>query len=151
MFTMSEHHFTLQGTWQGGREGTGSIQTTGFSSTISIPANMRGPGEGTNPEELLLSAAASCYLITLGILLKKRNLPVQTIHLESEGIAVVDPVLRYDRIIHRPKIILQNPTNEQSELALALAKDAEINCMVSNAMRGNVLFHVEPQVETVSF
>jgi peroxiredoxin-like protein len=149
VLTVSEHRILLHGTWQGGREGTGEIQTNGLSLPISVPANMKGAGEGTNPEELLLSAAASCYLITLGIMLKKRELPVQSIRLQSEGITVVDPVLRYDRIIHRPTILLQNPTEEQAELALSLAKQAELNCMVSNAMRGNVLFQVEPSVETM--
>lgn len=147
---MSQHHFTLQGTWQGGREGSGVIQTKGLSTPISVPSNMKGSGIGTNPEELLLSAASGCYLITLGILLQKRHLPVQQIHLESEGVAVIDPVLRYDRIIHRPKILLLDPTEEQVELARKLALDAEINCMVSTSMRGNVLFKVEPTIEEVT-
>jgi peroxiredoxin-like protein len=32
---------------------------------ISIPKEMNGPGIGTNPDEMLLGAASTCYIIYL--------------------------------------------------------------------------------------
>lgn len=74
--------------------------------TISIPEEMGGPGVGTNPDELLIGAAATCYLITLDAMIERKNLPVE-------------------------------------ELSLA-----EKNCMISNALRGNVRLEVEAQFVT---
>ncbi len=35
---------------------------------------MDGPGVGTNPDEMLLGAAATCYIITLAAMLERSNI-----------------------------------------------------------------------------
>jgi peroxiredoxin-like protein len=115
-----------------------------LSTKFSVPTNLGGPGIGTNPEELLLSAAYGCYLITLAILLTNRKIPFTRIELESEGFVINDKGLQYDRIEHRPTIYVDQPVDE--EYIVALAKHAEHACMVSSALRGNVVVNVEPRV-----
>lgn len=142
---MSEHHiYPLNGTWSGGRNGTGTVHLRHTSVDFSVPENLNGSGAGTNPEELLLAAAASCYVITLSILLKNRNFPLVRIDLESEGIVENEGGLRYDRMIHRPTIVLEQPADET--LIRGLALHAERTCMVSSAIRGNVDVSVEPKI-----
>ncbi len=51
--------------WSGGRESVGDLKGDVLSEQISIPSGLGGNGTGTNPDELLVSAASSCYIISL--------------------------------------------------------------------------------------
>ncbi|GMA49602.1 hypothetical protein GCM10025857_09590 [Alicyclobacillus contaminans] len=138
------HTYTVRGEWSGDRHGTGHVSGERLSSALSVPTNLGGPGVGTNPEELLLSAANGCYLITLAILLTNRKVPYTRLELESEGFVVNDRGLRYDRIEHRPTIHVAPGTDvEQVEV---YAEQAEHACMISSAIRGNVRVTVVPRV-----
>ncbi|MCL6594458.1 MAG: OsmC family protein, partial [Alicyclobacillus sp.] len=111
---------------------------------LSVPANLGGPGVGTNPEALLLAAANGCYLITLSKLLHNRGIPFLRIEVTSEGRVEHDGGLRFDEIVHRPTVVVEHADDEAR--ILVLAEHAEHACMVSSALRGNVKVRVEPQV-----
>lgn len=136
--------YTLHGTWTGGRSSSGQVEVGGLSSQISIPKELGGSGVGTNPEELLLSAASACYMITLGLLLTNRNIPYVRIDLESKAFVENDHGLRFDRIEHYPTIVVDEPGSEVE--LYKLAEHAEHACMVSSAVRGNVEVTVLPRV-----
>jgi peroxiredoxin-like protein len=137
--------YTVDCTWSGGRLGRGRLTGESLSTELSVPVNLGGPGIGTCPEELLLGAAAGCYLITLSTLLANRHVPVVRIDLESRGFVEDDRGLRFDRIEHHPTIILESPVDEH--YIITLAEHAEHACMVSSALRGNVQVKVYPSVE----
>lgn len=138
------HAYEVKTMWTGPRNGVGTLTGSGFTTDLSIPANLGGPGVGTNPEELLLSAAASCYLITLCTLLTNRGIRYTEIQLTSEGYVEDDHGLRFDRIEHRPTILVDSEPEEGEVKKLAL--HAEHACMISSALRGNVVVTVEPEV-----
>lgn len=143
--------FALEGHWHGGRLGSGKVTAGALSSSVSIPAEMGGPGIGTNPDELLLAAAANCYLITLASILENRKLPVRSLSLRSEGTVERDGGrLTYKRIVHRPLIELEGtPSDDVRTTALLGAERAEKACMISQAVRGNVELAVEADVRWV--
>lgn len=142
-----KHKFELNASWTGGRNGEGSISVGNLQSAVSVPADMQGPGVGTNPEEMLLGAAATCYLITLAAIFENRGLPVAELTMTTEGIVSTDGGLRFEKIVHRPAIMLAaDATAEQAEAARAAAERAEQACMISKAVRGNVEVTVEPIV-----
>lgn len=144
---MSVITYVVDGSWQGSREGRGMIKVSGSDTAFSVPESVGGVGIGTSPEELLLSAATSCYLITLGIMLDKRGIPVRDVSIETIGVLTTDPDLRYDRIEHRPILRLQHATADQIDLAHKVLFQAEENCMVSATLRGNVEITVIPKIE----
>lgn len=45
------HHFHLAITWNGGRNGSGTVSSGHLATPISIDRQMGGPGLGTNPDE----------------------------------------------------------------------------------------------------
>ncbi|MDI3257698.1 MAG: OsmC family protein [Kyrpidia sp.] len=144
---MGEHRFVLSARWRGGRNGKGEIAVGNLRSAVSAPAQLDGPGEGTNPEEMLTGAAATCYLITLAAVLERRELPVADLALTTEGVVNTEGGLRFEKIIHRPLIGLRaGATAEQVEGARQAAHRAEQACMISRAVRGNVEVLVEPEV-----
>ncbi|WP_080872288.1 OsmC family protein [Oceanobacillus timonensis] len=145
---MTLHHFHLKGEWQGGRNSEGYIDAGNLQTKISIPPEMDGPGIGTNPDEMLLGAAATCYIISLAAMLERSHIPVADIGITSEGMVdVTEGIFTYEKIIHRPHITLKKETTEkQTRLTNKLIEKAEKTCMISRAIEGNVQIEIAPVV-----
>ena len=137
---IQQHHFHLHANWPGGRNSVGTINAGNLKTTVSIPREMDGPGKGTNPDEMLLGAAATCYIITLAAMLERASIPVVELTLDSEGIVeVMRGIITYRTIIHRPAITLANNASEETtKKAIQLTEKAEKSCMISRALKGNV-------------
>jgi peroxiredoxin-like protein len=137
---VAEHHFHLKADWPGGRNSEGYIEAGNLKTKISIPPEMDGPGIGTNPDEMLLGAAATCYIITLAAMIERAALPLQEMELESEGIVdVTNGVFTYKKIIHKPIVSLEDGATEKEHKTLGkLVEKAEKSCMISRAIKGNV-------------
>ncbi|ANF95885.1 OsmC family protein [Paenibacillus bovis] len=143
------HEFILDADWKGGRNSEGTISTGNLNTVISIPQPMGGPGTGTNPDEMLLGAAATCYIITLAAMLERSDIAVDRLTMRSEGhVDVTNNIFTYKEIIHRPQIILAADASErQQEKALMLAHKAEQSCMISRAVAGNVQLSTVPDIQ----
>lgn len=137
---MAEHHFHLIANWPGLRNDIGTIDAGNLITEVSIPPEMDGPGVGTNPDEMLLGAAATCYIITLAAMMERSKLDKEALTMESVGIVdVTKGVITYRKIIHKPHIVLKSDATEKDEvLAQKLAEKAETSCMISRAIKGNV-------------
>ena len=143
---MTLHSFHLTANWPGLRNDVGTIETANLHTKISIPPEMNGPGIGTNPDEMLLGAAATCYIITLAAMLERSKIDKVSLSMTSEGIVdISNGIITYKKIIHRPHLILQ--TEKDLELANKLAMKAESSCMISRALKGNVEIELEAKVE----
>ncbi|MEC5424409.1 OsmC family protein [Virgibacillus sp. C22-A2] len=137
---MTAHHFYLRADWPGGRNSDGYLETGNLKTKISIPPEMGGPGIGTNPDEMLLGAASTCYIITLAAMIERAALPLLSMSLESEGIVdVTNGVFTYEKIIHKPTVVLTDEGVEEDYNKLnKLVEKAEKSCMISRAVQGNV-------------
>lgn len=108
---MVQHKFTMDLTWSEGRNGTGNIQASNLQTQISIPQEMNGPGIGTNPDEMLLGAPATCYLITLVALFERSEIDVLELSMQAQGfVSVENGIFTYEKIVHKPTIIVQELT-----------------------------------------
>ena len=146
---MAEHLFHLTANWPGLRNDVGTIEAGNLKTEVSIPPEMDGPGIGTNPDEMLLGAAATCYIITLAAMMERSRLEKEELTMESVGIVdVTNGVITYKKIIHKPRIVLKaNATERDESLALRLAEKAETSCMISRAIQGNVVVELEATIE----
>jgi peroxiredoxin-like protein len=145
---MAEHHFHLKADWPGLRNDIGTIDAGNLKTKISIPPEMDGPGIGTNPDEMLLGAAATCYIITLAAMMERSKLEKLALTMESIGVVdVTNGVITYKKIIHKPQIVLKpDATEKDATLAHKLADKAETSCMISRALKGNVAIELETTV-----
>lgn len=145
---MEKHHFYLKANWPGLRNDVGDIASGNLITKISIPTEMNGPGVGTNPDEMLLGAAATCYIITLAAMLERKNIEKSSLTMESEAIVEVNRgVPTYKKIIHRPEIILKSGSSEEERLLVKrLAEKAETSCMISRAIQGNVELELQATI-----
>ncbi|AXN37091.1 hypothetical protein CN689_14545 [Peribacillus butanolivorans] len=137
---MTMHHFHLSAEWPGGRNDIGTIQSGNLQTQISVPTEMKGPGIGTNPDEMLLGAASTCYIITFAAMLERSKIEKVSLTMQSEALVdVTNGVFTYKKIIHRPTLVLASITSEkEAEKARKLAVKAESSCMISRAIKGNV-------------
>ena len=143
---MALHSFHLTANWPDLRNGVGTIETANLHTKISIPPEMDGPGIGTNPDEMLLGAAATCYIITLAAMLERSKIDKVSLTMTSEGLVDISKsIITYKKIIHRPHLILFSEKDLES--AHKLAKKAESSCMISRALKGNVEIELEAKLE----
>lgn len=149
MSLIHEYPVTVQ--WVGGVEGTGHANSSRSMHfmPLSVPPEFKGPGAGTNPEELLTSAIAGCYSITLGIILTNRKVPFVDIKLDAVGrVEQSGATTTYKSVTLRPTIHLAyDATEEQTKMALDMAHRADAYCIVTNTVRDKVEIIVEPNVE----
>jgi peroxiredoxin-like protein len=139
-----EHIFSLNIDWTGGRNGIGNLAARDLNTEVSIPFEMNGPNVGTNPDEMLLGASATCYIITLAMLLEKHKLNVQSLSVASEAtVDVTNGVYTFKEILHKPHIVTGPLEERLVQKVEKLAIRAEETCMISKALKGNVDIHVQ--------
>src|SRR5215831_19378248 len=136
-----KHHFRLNSVWAGGSDGDGTLTAEdGRKLDYGRPPEMGGAPGRANPEEMLLGAVASCYSITLAILVERRRLPVTRIEVAAEAEVIREPggTLKYTAIHIQPRITLTGEDEVQQKAVLDFAQKAEVYCVISRAVRGNV-------------
>ena len=123
-------------TWEGTlREGKGTFkaQSGAFSGAFSFGTRFEGK-KGTNPEELIAAAHASCFSMALSAALEKAGHPVTRIETRAAvTIETVDgaPTITRSTLDVRGKV----PGIDQAAF-LQAAEGAKKNCPVSKALQG---------------
>ncbi len=138
--------FSLSASWEGALEGNGTLSTQGLEARFSVPVSLGGAGAGTNPEELLLGAASSCFLITLAAVLQRRKIAVSKLEIRSELEVDFEGGLRAKRIRHFPSIKLTSLGEGVKEGVLQAVDAAEANCLVAKALSGNIAFEIATEI-----
>jgi lipoyl-dependent peroxiredoxin len=134
-------------TWEGGlRAGRG--QFSGKSGVIqgsySFTTRFEG-AKGTNPEELIAAAHASCLSMALSAGLEGAGTPPKRI--TTTASATIDKVGDGFKITRmRLEVRGKVPGMNQSAFAKA-AEDAKKGCPVSGALQGNVQFDLDAKLE----
>src|SRR5690606_11857962 len=119
------------------RNDVGTIETLNLKTEVSIPTEMDGPGIGTNPDEMLLGAAATCYIITLAAMLERSEVEKESLTMESVGVVdYSNGIVTYKRIIHKPEIVLAKGMAEKRNIVERLVLKAEASCTISRALQG---------------
>lgn len=139
---MRELPFQVELEWSGsGRGGAGRILTDELEIELSTPAAMGGRGVGTNPEELLVCAVASCYAATLLGVLSRSGLPATSVSIDARGTVSGYPEqTRFDRVMVSPTIRDGDRTRVlEYEQAAEVAHD---RCFIGRTIAGNVDYEV---------
>jgi peroxiredoxin-like protein len=139
---MPDLTFNAELMWSGsGRDGAGEIQAEGLALDVSGPESMGGRGVGTNPEELLVCAVSSCFTATLFGVLRRAQLPVDSLSVAAGGTVTGFPGhARFARIAVSPTI-LGGDVERQAEYEEA-ADIAHYRCLIGRALGPDVLYEV---------
>ena len=139
---MTDLTFNAELMWSGsGRDGAGEIQAEGLALDVSGPEAMGGRGVGTNPEELLVCAVSSCFTATLFGVLRRAQLPVDSLSVAAGGTVTGFPGhARFARIVVSPTI-LGGDVERQAEYEEA-ADIAHYRCLIGRTLGPDVLYEV---------
>ncbi len=140
---MTDLTFASMVRWEGrGRDGGGTVTTGGQTLDYSAPSSMGGRGVGTSPEELLVSAVASCYSGTFFHLLGRDGLPADDVAVDAVGVVSDYPsrAARFSRIVVNPTITGAD-SSRLSEYQ-ACAQVARDHCFIGTALRDTITYEV---------
>ena len=137
---------TATATWEGGlRNGKGQFnaKSGSFQGSYSFPTRFEG-AKGTNPEELIAAAHASCLSMALSGELEKAGTPATRI--TTTASATIGKVANGFRITRmRLEVRGEVPGVDQAAFAKA-AEAAKEGCPVSQALKGNVPFELDARL-----
>lgn len=123
----------LKMSWNGNSKGSGKIEADNLETSIAIPKALGGSGQGTDPKELLVASAATCYAETLVYMLDTRGVPVEEFTMNSESTNSKEEGLK---ITHYPHITLAaNATEQQNQSANRAIDSADKSCEVGNMLK----------------
>jgi lipoyl-dependent peroxiredoxin len=126
--------------WEGSIARGGGAITGSSGGFTDVPFTLLarlGNVEGlTSPEELLAAAQAGCFTMTLGSLLARERTPPE--RLEVEAVCTLDDTEGQRRILSIELEVRARVPGADSEAFGRAVGEAEKNCVVSRALRGNV-------------
>ena len=139
------HRFEINASWSGDGTGAGNAALPeGATIAFAGATVLGGSGGRANPEELLLTALAACFLNTWAIFLKKLAIGYAEPAVRIEGELGTDPAggFRLEKAIIRARVpaALLTESRPQVEKTLALA---EKYCIVSKVIRASMALSVE--------
>lgn len=138
---------TASAVWEGGlRQGRGHFEAKSgaFKGDYSFPTRFES-APGTNPEELIAAAHASCLSMALAATLEQAGTPPTSIR--TTAACTIEKQGDGFRIT-RMKLDVRGtvPGIDQAAFAEA-AEGAKNGCPVSNALKGNVHFELAATLE----
>jgi organic hydroperoxide reductase OsmC/OhrA len=130
--------------------GCGGIVTSDSSPSaihFTAPPEFKGLEGMWTPEDLMLSALASCFVTTFHCLATYASFEYQDLQVEAEGkFGKADSGYKFKQVLLRPT--LRVPSAKQEESALKLLENTKMLCLVSRAISTPLIF--EPRVEVES-
>jgi lipoyl-dependent peroxiredoxin len=133
--------------WEGGlKNGRGHFKagSGSFEADYSFSTRFEG-ARGTNPEELIAAAHASCLSMALSAGLEKNGTPATRISTKAScTVEKAGDGFKITRM--RLEVRGKVPGVDQAGFAKA-AEDAKKGCPVSQALQGNVQFDLDAKLE----
>ena len=126
--------YIASATSKGGRMGHVRSSDGFIDMEVNIPAELGGPGDSTNPEQLFAAGYASCFLSALGLLAAKREIDTSEATVTASiGLGPTEKgfvELTAELVVRMPGV--------ERETAEKLVSRAHEVCPYSRATRGNI-------------
>lgn len=129
----TEHDFHVEAWWVAGKAGLTRSRSSRTAVHFSAPIDFGGMAGRWTPEELFLSAIASCFTTTFQSLAEYLNFEYCDLEVTADGIIYKDkPGYRFKQISIHPKLTISREEDRDRGLTL-LQKSKEL-CLVSRAV-----------------
>ena len=133
--------------WKGGlKNGSGKV-TVGkgiFEGSYSFPSRFED-GAGTNPEELIAAAHAACLSMALSAGLERAGTPAERV--TTRAAATLEKVGEAFRVTKMRLEVRGRVPGLDAAAFKEAAEKAKDGCPISNALKGNVAFELDAQLE----
>jgi osmotically inducible protein OsmC len=127
-------------------KGTSKAGTGAFSLPVSFPSRIGDPGGNTSPEELMAASHASCYAMALNATVGRKGGSIGRTRVTATIIAdKSDAGIKLTT--SKLKVVAENLQGIDKAQFNEVAREAESNCPISNALRGNLQIELETEVK----
>lgn len=128
--------YTAAATADGGREGRTASDDGRLDLVVSVPKELGGSGEGTNPEQLFAAGFAACFHSALKLVARKAKHDVDASAVTAQvGIGQLADSPGFGLQVH---LRVSLPGLAEDDAAALVAK-ADAVCPYSNATRDNIV------------
>ena len=136
------HHYEVR--VAGGPVGHATLASAGVPDLAAdAPVEFNGPGDAWSPEQLLVAAVESCFLLTFRAVARASQIEFTSLAVEGEGILDrANGGTRFTEIVLRPRVVL--PAGADSVRVRRALEKAEKMCLVSASLSTPV--RLEPEV-----
>lgn len=139
-----EHKYRVTAWWTSGQTGLTKSDSAPNAVHFTAPPQFGGVEGRWSPEDLLLSALASCFTTTFHAVAGYSKFEYTDLEVEVEGtVEKTQAGYCFTGIVIRPKLTI--PAEQTQARALELLKKAEGLCLVSRALT-NITQKFEPRV-----
>ncbi len=133
---MANTLYTAKAHVTGGRmDGHGRTSDGALEVDLRIPAEMGGPGGGTNPEELFAVGYAACFEGALSVVARRKKAEVGDVSIESSVSLLPDGQGGFKLEVG---LDVNLPSVPDIDTAKEIVAAAHKVCPYSNATRGNI-------------
>jgi peroxiredoxin-like protein len=139
------HQSRVVAWWASGRTGIAKSSSAPNVIHFTAPAEFGGLEGRWTPEELLMTALASCFTTTFHTIAASSKFEYTDLAVEAEGtVRKTDTGYCFSEIVMRPCLTIR--AEEQRERAISLLQKAKSLCLVSRALATAPRF--EARIET---
>ena len=129
----NEHKYHVVAWWSSGRTGIAKSDSAPNAIHFAAPPQFGGLEGRWTPEDLLMTALASCFTTTFHAIAGCSKFEYTDLAVEAEGIvSKTDPGYCFTEIVIRPSLTI--PNEVQRERAISLLHKAKDLCLVSRAL-----------------
>jgi Ohr subfamily peroxiredoxin len=128
--------YTAEAQVTGGRdEGHGRTSDGSLEVDLRVPADLGGPGGGTNPEQLFAIGFASCFESAVKVVARRAKQPADDVSVDSKVMLLPTPEKGFKLAA---QLDVQLPSVQDPDQAQELVRGAHQVCPYSAATRGNI-------------
>ena len=129
----NEHKYRVVAWWTSGRAGIAKSESAPNAIHFTAPPQFGGLEGRWTPEDLLMTALASCFTTTFHAIAGSSKFEYTDFAVEAEGtVGKTENGYCFSEIAIRPRLTI--PNEAQREKAISLLHKAEALCLVSRAL-----------------
>ena len=142
----NEHKYRVVAWWTSGQTGIAKSDSAPNAIHFTAPPPFGGLEGRWTPEDLLMTALASCFTTTFHAIAGRSKFEYTDLAVEAEGtVRKTDAGYSFSEIVIRPSLTI--PSEEQRELAISLLHKAKALCLVSRALGTAQKFEIQVEIK----
>ena len=141
----NEHKYRVVAWWTSGQTGIAKSDSAPNAIHFTAPPQFGGVEGRWAPEDLLMTALASCFTTTFHAIAGHSKFEYTDLAVEAEGtVSKTDTGYGFNEIVIRPTLTIASEENRQRAISL-LQKVREL-CLVSRALAAPQRFEIQVEI-----
>jgi peroxiredoxin-like protein len=141
----NEHKYRVAAWWTSGQTGIAKSDSAPNAIHFTAPPQFGGVEGRWTPEDLLLTALASCFTTTFHAIAGYSKFKYTDLAVEAEGtVSKTDTGYGFNEIVIRPNLTIAS--EEDRQRAISLLHKAKELCLVSRALAAPQRFEIQVEI-----